>query len=147
MDATPDLKRLAPVENLAIDVISYAHGSVTPTLTNLYSKGKESFLKVYKIYSIIITGAFLSSSSSSLVNENFFSSFSRRTNERIRWFWVRTLLMMHLCRSISDRSRTRDEFLIPLKAARKFRKFFPFFFDEPNRRRQVVAIWRSRQKF
>ena len=49
MDATPDLKRLAPVENLAIDVISYAHGSVTPTLTNLYSKGKESFLKVYKI--------------------------------------------------------------------------------------------------
>jgi len=46
MDATPDLKRLAPVENLAIDVISYAHGSVTPTLTNLYSKGKESFLKV-----------------------------------------------------------------------------------------------------
>jgi len=49
MDATPDLKRLAPVENLAIDVISYAHGSVTPTLTNLYSKGKESFLKVHKI--------------------------------------------------------------------------------------------------
>jgi hypothetical protein len=82
MDATPDLKRLAPVENLAIDVISYAHGSVTPTLTNLYSKGKESFLKVYKILLRIITGAFLSSSSSSLVNENFFSSFSRRTNER-----------------------------------------------------------------
>jgi hypothetical protein len=81
MDATPDLKRLAPVENLAIDVISYAHGSVTPTLTNLYSKGKESFLKVYKIF-FSITGAFLSSSSSSLVNENFFSSFSRRTNER-----------------------------------------------------------------
>jgi len=81
MDATPDLKRLAPVENLAIDVISYAHGSVTPTLTNLYSKGKESFLKVYKIF-FSITGAFLSSSSSSLVNENFFSSFfSRRTNE------------------------------------------------------------------
>ena len=46
MDATPDLKRLAPVENLAIDVISYAHGSVTPTLTHLYSKGKDSFLKV-----------------------------------------------------------------------------------------------------
>ncbi|CAL6330536.1 unnamed protein product [Bathycoccus prasinos] len=45
MDATPDLKRLAPVENLAIDVISYAHGSVTPTLTNLYTKGKDSFLK------------------------------------------------------------------------------------------------------
>merc|ERR1712164_88633 len=45
MDATPDLKRLAPVENLAIDVISYAHGSVTPTLTHLYSKGKDSFLK------------------------------------------------------------------------------------------------------
>ena len=48
MDATPDLKRLAPVENLAIDVISYAHGSVTPTLTNLYTKGKDSFLKVSK---------------------------------------------------------------------------------------------------
>ena len=46
MDATPDLKRLAPVENRAIDVISYAHGSVTPTLTHLYSKGKDSFLKV-----------------------------------------------------------------------------------------------------
>ena len=49
MDATPDLNRLAPVENLAIDVISYAHGSVTPTLTNLYTKGKDSFLKVSKI--------------------------------------------------------------------------------------------------
>ena len=50
MDATPDLKRLAPVENLAIDVISYAHGSVTPTLTNLYTKGKDSFLKVSKSF-------------------------------------------------------------------------------------------------
>ena len=37
--------------------------------------------------------------------------------------------MMLLCRSISDRSRTRDEFLIPLKAARKFRKIFFLFFS------------------
>ena len=53
MDATPDLKRLAPVENLAIDVISYAHGSVTPTLTHLYSKGKDSFLKVRRRYFVV----------------------------------------------------------------------------------------------
>ena len=53
MDATPDLKRLAPVENLAIDVISYAHGSVTPTLTHLYSKGKDSFLKVRRRYFLV----------------------------------------------------------------------------------------------
>ena len=63
MDATPDLKRLAPVENLAIDVISYAHGSVTPTLTNLYTKGKDSFLKVSKSFFLLLVlllGAFLS---------------------------------------------------------------------------------------
>ena len=54
MDATPDLKRLAPVENLAIDVISYAHGSVTPTLTNLYTKGKDSFLKVSKSFFLLL---------------------------------------------------------------------------------------------
>ena len=66
MDATPDLKRLAPVENLAIDVISYAHGSVTPTLTNLYTKGKDSFLKVSKslfLFFFLVVGAFLSLSS------------------------------------------------------------------------------------
>ena len=66
MDATPDLKRLAPVENLAIDVISYAHGSVTPTLTNLYTKGKDSFLKVSKslfLFFFLVLGAFLSLSS------------------------------------------------------------------------------------
>ena len=68
MDATPDLKRLAPVENLAIDVISYAHGSVTPTLTNLYTKGKDSFLKVSKSFFLLLVlllGAFLSLFSSS----------------------------------------------------------------------------------
>jgi len=56
MDATPDLKRLAPVENLAIDVISYAHGSVTPTLTHLYSKGKDSFLKVRRRRYFVVNG-------------------------------------------------------------------------------------------
>lgn len=59
MDATPDLKRLAPVENLAIDVISYAHGSVTPTLTNLYTKGKDSFLKVSKSFFLLFLFFFL----------------------------------------------------------------------------------------
>jgi hypothetical protein len=70
MDATPDLKRLAPVENLAIDVISYAHGSVTPTLTNLYTKGKDSFLKVSKSFFLLLVlllGAFLSLFSSSFI--------------------------------------------------------------------------------
>ena len=71
MDATPDLKRLAPVENLAIDVISYAHGSVTPTLTNLYTKGKDSFLKVSKSFFllllVLLLGAFLSLFSSSFI--------------------------------------------------------------------------------
>ena len=70
MDATPDLKRLAPVENLAIDVISYAHGSVTPTLTNLYTKGKDSFLKVSKslfLFFFLVVGAFLSLFSSSFI--------------------------------------------------------------------------------
>jgi len=73
MDATPDLKRLAPVENLAIDVISYAHGSVTPTLTNLYTKGKDSFLKVSKSFFLLLLlvllllGAFLSLFSSSFI--------------------------------------------------------------------------------
>ena len=70
MDATPDLKRLAPVENLAIDVISYAHGSVTPTLTNLYTKGKDSFLKVSKSFFLLVVlllGAFLSLFSSSFI--------------------------------------------------------------------------------
>ena len=68
MDATPDLKRLAPVENLAIDVISYAHGSVTPTLTNLYTKGKDSFLKVSKsFFLLLLLGAFLSLFSSSFI--------------------------------------------------------------------------------
>ena len=70
MDATPDLKRLAPVENLAIDVVSYAHGSVTPTLTNLYTKGKDSFLKVSKSFFLLLVlllGAFLSLFSSSFI--------------------------------------------------------------------------------
>ena len=55
--------------------------------------------------------------------------------------------MMLLCRSISDRSRTRDELILFLKKPRESFEIFSFFFDEPNRRRQVVAIWRSRQKF
>jgi len=77
MDATPDLKRLAPVENLAIDVISYAHGSVTPTLTNLYTKGKDSFLKVSKslfLFFFLVVGAFLSLSSFILLRVYYYGS-------------------------------------------------------------------------
>ena len=129
MDATPDLKRLAPVENLAIDVISYAHGSVTPTLTNLYSKGKESFLKVYKIYSIIITRClslllFFFSCKRELFL--FVLSSNERTNRMILSEIV--VSMMLLCRSISDRSRTRDELILFLKKPREsFENFFLFF--------------------
>lgn len=142
MDATPDLKRLAPVENLAIDVISYAHGSVTPTLTNLYSKGKESFLKVYKIF-FSITGAFLSSSSSSLVNENFFSSFSRRTNERTNRMILSEIV-------VDDAPLSFD--LWSFAHARKFRKHFPFFLitfrkseDEPSSS-SSSSLWRRWSK-
>ena len=42
-----------------IDVISYAHGSVTPTLTNLYTKGKDSFLKVSKSFFLLFLFFFL----------------------------------------------------------------------------------------
>jgi|TARA_B100001540_G_scaffold235387_1_gene209667 hypothetical protein len=75
MDATPDLKRLAPVENLAIDVISYAHGSVTPTLTHLYSKGKDSFLKVRRRY-FVVNGETHKNAQRGAFLFSFFLSFS-----------------------------------------------------------------------
>ena len=113
MDATPDLKRLAPVENLAIDVISYAHGSVTPTLTHLYSKGKDSFLKVRRRYFVVNgethknaqRGAFLFSFFLS-----FFLSCFCRTHERyarrVRVNLRRSVQMYSMRRSLRECQRS-----------------------------------------
>ena len=114
MDATPDLKRLAPVENLAIDVISYAHGSVTPTLTHLYSKGKDSFLKVRRRYFVVNgethknaqRGAFLFSFFLS-----FFLSCFCRTHERdarrVRVNLRRSVQMYSMRRSLREHAFLR----------------------------------------
>lgn len=151
MDATPDLKRLAPVENLAIDVISYAHGSVTPTLTNLYSKGKESFLKVYKIllnnnnrWCLSLLLFFLSCK-----RELFFFvlSSNERTNESDDFEWDRRWWCSSVVRSLIVRARATS-WSYSLKSRAKVSNFFPFFFDEPSSSSSSsVAIWRSRQKF
>lgn len=46
MLSTPDLKRLRSIEDFAIDIVSYAHNSYSPTILNYYKKGKDfSFLK------------------------------------------------------------------------------------------------------
>ena len=94
MDATPDLKRLAPVENLAIDVISYAHGSVTPTLTHLYSKGKDSFLKVRRRY-FVVNGETHKNAQRGAFLFSFFLSFSlvfvehtKDTRDACAWIYV-----------------------------------------------------------
>ena len=59
--------------------------------------------------------------------------------------------MILLCGSISDRSRTRDEFLSYI-AARKFRNFFLFFFhfsenEDANRRHSSLLYVAGRQKY
>ncbi len=111
MDATPDLKRLAPVENLAIDVISYAHGSVTPTLTHLYSKGKDSFLKVRRRY-FVVNGETQKCTKGclSLFFLSFFLSCFCRTHERyarrVRVNLRRSVQMYSMRRSLRECQRS-----------------------------------------
>jgi len=90
------------------------------------AKAKNLSWRYIKFYSII-TGAFLSSSSSSLVNENFFSSFSRRTNE-----WTNRMILSEIV--VDDAPLSFD--LWSFAHARKFRIFFLFFSTNRRRRRR-----------
>jgi hypothetical protein len=59
MLSTPDLKRLRSIEDFAIDIVSYAHNSYSPTILNYYKKGKDfSFLKVSRAlyYRVLLLG-------------------------------------------------------------------------------------------
>ena len=126
MDATPDLKRLAPVENLAIDVISYAHGSVTPTLTHLYSKGKDSFLKVRRRQrrdTKKCTGVPFSFLSFSLSLSLVFVEHTKDTRDACAWIYVRSVGSIVLNATIFARVST-----VSLKAFRGAWNFDWFLF-------------------
>ena len=105
------------------------------------AKAKNLSWRYIKFYSI--TGAFLSSSCS-LVNENFFSSSSRRTNERTN--------QMILSENVVDDAPLSFD-LWSFAHARKFRKHFPFFLitfrkseDEPSSSSSSSSLWRRWSK-